>query len=108
MSKQVTTAEAAEILGISDSAVRQRIMAGTMKGRKNKSGRIMVMLNGNEPAEEKQEARPVDTLEVIGDDMIDLGRRLKKAIKEHDAKVRQEAISEFATTLAETVQKGVK
>lgn len=110
MSRQVTTVEAAEILGITDSAVRQRIKAGTLKGRK-RGNRIMVTVNGDEPVPELTKVADGtddtrDPLEIMADELISLGKRFKRAIKYHDEQIRKNAITDFATTLAETVQKG--
>jgi hypothetical protein len=106
--KAYTTREAAEHLGLTRSQVRSRILSGELKSRRVKANRgqgyeYRVYLNGNEA-----EATPEisDPLVEIGDELIKLGRKLKRAVKAHDDRVRQEAITEFATTLAETVQKG--
>jgi hypothetical protein len=37
--------------------------------------------------------------------LISLGKRLKKAIKEHDAEVSRDTIVDFAATLAETAKR---
>lgn len=102
----LSVAEAAEQLGISTAAVRQRLYTGSLKGRKTQKG-WHVYLNGDE-LEKPPSPEINDPLEIIADQLILLGKELKKSIKYHDAQVRQQAISEFATTLAETVQKGVK
>lgn len=106
-SKSYTVADAAAKLGLTVNGVRYRMKTGELRGRKTAKG-WRVYLNGNEPAAEKPE-KPMTTENVlvdIADEMIALGRRLKKAVKEHDAGVRREAITDFARTLAETVEKG--
>jgi hypothetical protein len=100
----LSVAEAAGQLGISTSAVRYQINSGKLRGRLTNKGWRVYGLNGDAP--EKEETQHVDTIEIIADEMIALGRRLKRALKVHDERVRQEAITDFATTLAETVQKG--
>jgi DNA-binding Lrp family transcriptional regulator len=104
--KGYTISEAAERLGISAPAARQRLYSGTLKGRKLKKGWV-VYLNGNEPAAEKPPTPDdSDPLVQLADEMISLGRRLKRAIKEHDAAVRRDTIVEFATSVAEAAKKG--
>jgi predicted DNA-binding transcriptional regulator len=105
VSEGITIAEAAEQLGITPAAARQRLYSGTLKGRKLKKGWI-VYLNGNEPVPEmKKIEEGNDPITEIADEMISLGRRLKKAMKEHDAEVRRDTIVDFAATLAETAKR---
>lgn len=104
MSKTVTVAEAAKILGITDAAVRQRVYSGSLKGKKLSSGKIMVMLNGDEPAAPKRIT--TDPVELIAEELISLGRRLKKAVKEHDDKIRREVIEDIGASLMENAKKG--
>jgi DNA-binding Lrp family transcriptional regulator len=104
--KGYTVKEAAEKLGISPEAARQRLYSGSLQGRKLKRGWV-VYLNGNEPATEKPPAPDIsDELTEIGDELIAIGRRLKRAIKEHDAEVRRETIIDFAASIAEAAEKG--
>lgn len=114
MSKAVTVWEAADQLGMTPGMVRNRLKKGELKGRKVKANRGQgyewrVILNGDEPVPELKpvpKEGEVDPLTSIAEEFIALGKRLKRAIKYHDERVRQKAITDFATTLAETVQKG--
>lgn len=108
MSKSYTVADTAAKLGMTQNGVRYRMKTGQLKGRKTAKG-WRVYLNGNEPvpawqAGNKEEEN--DPLIEIADELISLGRRLKKAVKEHDAEVRRETITDFARNLAETIEKG--
>lgn len=103
MSKGIPVSEAAEKLGLSATGVRYKIQKGTLKGRWTNEG-WRVYLNGDDTPE--SDTTSVDTIEVIADEIVTLGKRLKRALKHHDDRVRQEAIADFATTLAETVKKG--
>ena len=102
----LTVSEAAEKLGISTSAIRYQINAGKLRGRLTNKGWRVYGLNGDEPVPELTKVAEGDPLMEIGDELIALGKKLKRAVKAHDERVRQEAITDFATTLAETVQKG--
>jgi hypothetical protein len=99
----LTVSEAAEKLGMSRAGVRYQLLNGKLRGRQTNKGWRVYGLNGDEPEETPEISDP---LEEIADQLIVLGRGLKRAIKTHDEKVRQKAIEDFATTLAETVQKG--
>jgi hypothetical protein len=102
-----TVNEAAEELGISGGGVRYRMKTGALEGRW-KNDRWEVHLNGDEAVAPASPPEPEisDELTEIADDLIAIGRRMKRAIKEHDADVRREAVIDFAATLAETVGKG--
>jgi Bacterial regulatory protein, Fis family. len=104
----LTVSEAAEKLGISPNGIRYKLKTGQLRGRYTGKGWRVYGLNGDEPVPELEKVAEGtgDPLVEIGDKLIALGRELKRAIKAHDEKVRQEAITDFATTLAETVQKG--
>jgi hypothetical protein len=106
VSKGISIAQASVRLGISPAAARQRLYAGTLKGRKLKRGWV-VYLNGNEPAAPKPPSPDIsDPLVQLADELISIGRRLKRSIKEHDAAVRRDTIVEFATSVAEAAKKG--
>ena len=95
--------DAAKLLGMTTSGVRYRIKTGKLNGRETAKG-WRVYMNGDEPAAERREDH--DPLIDIADELIGLGRRLKKAVKEHDAAIRRDTIVEFATTLAEEAKRG--
>lgn len=99
-----TIAEAGAKLGLSPNGVRYRIKKGELKGRRTAKG-WRVYLNGDEPAAEKPMTTE-STITDIADEMIALGRRLKRAIKEHDAEVARETIVDFANSIAEAAERG--
>jgi hypothetical protein len=112
MSRTYSVKDAAAVLGMTTGQVRGRIIRGELKARKIKARRGQgyewrVTLNGNEAAPEMRKVAEGtdDPLVSIGNELISLGRRLKRAVREHDAEVRRETIVEFAATLAESVQK---
>jgi hypothetical protein len=98
-----TITDAAKLLGMTNNGVRYRLKIGELKGRKTAKG-WRVYLNGND--EQPPEPEISDELTEIGDELIAIGRRLKRAIKEHDAEVRRETIIDFAASIAEAAERG--
>ena len=94
-----TIKEAAAQLGLTPNGVMYRVKKGDIKARQTTKG-WRVYLNGDGPTEK------VDELTKIGNELISLSRRLKRAIKEHDAEVRRDTIVDFAASLAESVERG--
>lgn len=106
MTAGYTIKEAAEELGMTTAGVRYRMKTGVIKAKK-KGNRWTVYLNGDEPASERPvESEATDELIEIGNELITIGRRLKRAIKEHDAEVRRETIIDFAASIAEAAERG--
>jgi predicted site-specific integrase-resolvase len=101
MSVAVTVNEAANRLGVSTSAVRQRVKAGTLKGRKTTKGVIIYLED-----EDSSEAELIDPIAEVADELIMLGKRLKRAVKDHDDYVRRETITEIGIQLADSAKKG--
>jgi hypothetical protein len=101
----VSVNEAAEELGMSGGGVRYRMKTGVLESRWTNVG-WQVHLNGDEPVPEMHKAEEGnDPLIEFADELISLGRKLKKVIKEHDAEVRRDTIVDFAATLAETAKR---
>src|SRR4030095_3922539 len=103
MSKSYTVEDAAKKLGLSGGGVRYRLKTGALKGRQTEQG-WRVYLNGDEETPEPEIMG--DELVEIADDLIAIGKRLKRAIKEHDAEIRRETIIDFAASIAEAAERG--
>jgi hypothetical protein len=102
MSRSYTIEDAAKKLGMTGGGVRYRLKTGVLKGRHTEKG-WRVYLNEDE---QPPEAEIRDELMEIGDELIAIGKRLKRAIKEHDAEVRRETIVDFAASIAEAAERG--
>lgn len=101
-----TRQEAAVLLGLTPNGVMYRIKKGELKGRKTTKG-WRVYLNGNEAIPEMRKIEDGnDELIEIANELIGMGKRLKRAIKEHDADVRRETIVDFAASIAEAAERG--
>ena len=99
-----TVQEAAYLLGITTSGVRQRIKSGTLKGKQGSDRRWTVYLNGDESDADVTMEDVVDPITEIADELIALGKRLKKVVKEHDEYIRNETIVNLGETLAASVK----
>lgn len=110
--KMMTLSAAAEVLGISSSGLRQRVMAGKQYAKKVRSGKspsgYMWMIPASEllgaprrTASPNGDKPDLDGLETIADELIGLGRRMKHAIRLHDDKVRRDAITNLGSSLIE-------
>src|SRR3954451_5765840 len=58
---RVTVPEAANLLGVSQSAIRKRIQRGTIPWDKDDEGRIYVYVNPSEPSLETEDDKSRDT-----------------------------------------------
>jgi uncharacterized protein with von Willebrand factor type A (vWA) domain len=89
------------------ASIRYRIQSGELNAKKVKAPRgrgyeWRVYLDEEDQVASTEDV--VDDLTQIGDELIAMGKRLKRAIKEHDEYVRRETIAEVGQSLAESVK----
>lgn len=84
----MTVKSAAELLGISEHAVRQRINRGTLEHEKADDGRVYVLVNSEVYAEQSAEHKPSALIEALQDQIQTLKQQLATA-EERDRENRR-------------------
>ena len=79
MHERVTVKNAAELLSISEHAVRQRINRGTLEHEKAEDGRVYVLLDTEAYVEKSAEQKPDALIEALQDQIQTLKRQLATA-----------------------------